>query len=64
MRKRNYIIIGSNEPNTAEQISAFYVTPKVIEVVAKEWKHQFPYVSYMAVNLKHSKLFYESEEEK
>jgi hypothetical protein len=64
MRKRNYIIIGSNEPNTAKQISAFRVTPKVIEIAAKEWKHHFPYVSYFAVNLKHSKILYESEEEK
>ena len=64
MRRRNYLMIGGNEPNTADWISAFRVTPKVIEVIAKDWKRQFPYVSYMAVNLKHSKIHYQSEEEK
>jgi hypothetical protein len=64
MRKRSYIIMGSNDPNTAEQISAFRVTPKVIELVAKQWKQQFPYVSYFSVDHKHSKVHYESEEEK
>lgn len=63
MRKRSYIIMGSSNPNTAEQISAFRVTPKVIEVIAKQWKYQFPYVSYIAINHKHSKIHYESEEE-
>lgn len=64
MRKRSYIIMGSSNPNTAEQISAFHVTQKTIEFVAKQWKQQFPYVSYIAVNHKHSKIHYESEEEK
>ena len=62
MRKRSYIIMGSNDPNTAEQISAFRVTPKIIEFVAKQWKRQFPYVTYIAVDHKHSKIHYESEE--
>lgn len=62
MRKRSYIIMGSSDPNTAEQISAFRVTQKVIEGVAKQWKHQFPYVSYFAINHKHSKIHYEREE--
>lgn len=62
MRKHSYIIMGSNNPNTAEQISTFRVTQKVIELVAKQWKHQFPYVSYFAVNHKRSKVHYESEE--
>ena len=64
MRRRSYIIMGSNDPNTAEQISAFRVTPEVIELVAKQWKHQFLYVSYIAVDHKHTKIHYESEEEK
>ena len=64
MKKRSYIIMGSNDPNTAEQISAFRVPQKVIELVAKQWRHQFPYVSYIAVDHKHSKIHYESEEEK
>ena len=63
MRQRSYIIMGSNDPNTAEQISGFRVTQKVIEVIAKQWKRQFPYVSYFAVDHKHSKVHYESEEE-
>lgn len=63
MKKHSYIIMGSNDPNTAEQISAFRVTQKVIELVAKQWKRQFPYVSYIAVDHKHSKIHYESEEE-
>jgi hypothetical protein len=62
MRKRSYIIMGSHNPNTAEQISAFRVTPPVIECIAKQWKHQFPYVSYIAVNHKHSAIHFESEE--
>lgn len=64
MRKRSYIIMGSNDPNTAEQISAFCVPQKTIEAIAKQWKRQFPYVSYIAVNHKHSKIHYKSEEEK
>lgn len=62
MRKRSYIIMGSHDPNTAEQISAFRVTPTVIEGIAKQWKYQFPYVSYLAIDHKHSKIHYESEE--
>lgn len=62
MKKRSYIIMGSNTLNTAEMISAFRVTPKVIEGIAKQWKRQFPYVSYFAINHKHSKIYYESEE--
>ena len=64
MKRRSYLVMGSNDPNTAEQISAFCVTPKVAELIAKEWKHQFPYVSYVAINHKHSKIHYKSEEEK
>lgn len=64
MKKRSYLVMGSTNPNTAEQISAFYVTKKVVELVAKQWKHQFPYVSYVAINHKHSKIHYGSEEEK
>lgn len=63
MRTRSYLIMGSHDPNTAEQISTFCVTPKVIELVAKQWKRQFPYVSYVAINHKHSKILYESEGE-
>jgi hypothetical protein len=55
--------MGSHNPNTAEQISAFRVTPPVIEGIAKQWKHQFPYVSYVAINHKHSAIHFESEEE-
>jgi hypothetical protein len=33
--------MGGNDPNTAEQISGFYVTQKAIEGIAKQWKHQF-----------------------
>ena len=64
MRTHSYLIMGSHDPNTTEQISAFRVTSKVIELVAKQWKQQFPYVSYVAINHKHSKIHYESEEEK
>ena len=63
MRKRSYILMGSHNQNTAEQISAFRVTPKVIEVEATIWKQKFPYVSYVAINYKHSKIYYKSEEE-
>lgn len=64
MRKRSYILMGGNDPNSAKQISGFRVTQKTIEGIAKQWKHQFPYVSYFAVDHKHSKVHYESEEEK
>jgi hypothetical protein len=63
MRKRSYILIGSDDPNTAKQISAFKVTPTVIEAVAKIWKQKFSYVSYIAIDHKHSKIHYKSEEE-
>jgi hypothetical protein len=55
--------MGGNDPNTAKQISGFYVTQKTIEGIAKQWKHQFSYVSYFAVDHKYSKVHYESEEE-
>ena len=64
MRKRSYLIMGSHNPNTAEQISAFRVTQKVIELVAKQWLAQFPYVSYVAIDHKHSKIHCEREEKK
>ena len=64
MKKRSYLIMGSNDPNTAERISAFRVTPKVIELVAKQWLTQFPYVSYIAIDHKHSKIHCEREEAK
>ena len=60
--KRSYLIMGSHNPNTAEQISVFRVTPQVIEGIAKMWKNHFPYVSYFAINHKHSKIHFESEE--
>lgn len=63
MRKRSYIIMGSHDPNTAEQISAFCVPQQTIEGIAKQWKRQFPYVSYIAINHKYSKIHYKSEEE-
>lgn len=63
MRTHSYIIMGSHDPNTAEQISAFRVTPLVIEGIAKQWKRQFPYVSYVAINHKHSVIHFESEGE-
>lgn len=62
MRKHSYIIMGSNNPNTADQISAFKVTPLVIEDIAKQWRRQFPYVSYFAINHKHSKIHFQGEE--
>ena len=64
MRKRSYLLIGSHDLNTGEQISAFRVTSKVIESIAKQWAQQFPHVSYIAINYKHSKIYYKSEEEK
>lgn len=64
MRTRSYIVIGSHNPDNAEQISAFRVTPKVIEGIAKQWKQQFPYVSYIAIDHKHSVIHFESEERK
>lgn len=61
--KHSYLIMGSHNPNTAERISAFSVPPSVIEEIAKEWRRQFPYVSYVAIKPKHSIIYFESEEE-
>lgn len=62
--KRSYLIMGSHNPNTAEQITAFKVTPQAIKDIATEWKRQFPYVSYFAINHKHSQIHVKGEEEK
>lgn len=59
--KRSYLIMGSHNSNTAEQISVFRVTPQVIEDIARMWKNHFPYVSYFTINHKHSKIHFESE---
>ena len=61
-KKRSYLILGSHSPNTAEQISAFRVTPKCVEIIAQEWLAQFPYVSYIAIDHKHSKTHCKREE--
>ena len=64
MKMRSYLVMGSHDPNTAEQISVFRVTEKCVAEIAQQWREQFPYVSYVAIDYKHSKIHCEREKEK
>ena len=54
---RTFIVLGGKNFKSAEQISQFKVTEKVIkENIVPEWHKTFPCVSYFEINWKHSDL--------
>lgn len=64
-KARTFIILGGKDFTSAEQISEFKVTEKVMkENIVPEWHKNFPCVSYFEVNWKHSDLLYKGAIEK
>lgn len=56
-KKRTFIVIGGKDFESAERISQFKVTEKVMkEDIVPSWHKLFPCVSYFEVNWKHSDL--------
>ena len=56
-KTRTFIVIGGKDFNSAEQISQFKVTERVMkEDIVPSWHKLFPCVSYFEVNWKHSDL--------
>jgi hypothetical protein len=56
-KQRTFIVIGGKDFNSAEQISQFKVTERVMkEDIVPSWHKLFPCVSYFEVNWKHSDL--------
>ena len=58
-KTRTFIILGGKDFTSAERISQFKVTERVMkELIVPEWHRNFPCVSYFEVNWKHSDLLY------
>ena len=54
---RTYVVMGGKNFTSAEQISTFNVTEKVMTtMIVPEWHKRFPCVAYFEVNWKHSDL--------
>ena len=57
MKKRTFVIIGGKNFESAERISQFKATEKVMkEDIVPSWHQIFPCVAYFEVNWKHSDL--------